>query len=398
MFIRTISFGLFMGLTGLVFNSVAQAAPSSDALQSEIEQLKTQNKEIMQRLDAATSMMESSKSAGSDSKLHIGGYGELHYNNLSQENSTASGSDKDEFDFHRFVLFFGYDFSDSIRFHSELELEHALSRDTADGSGEGEVELEQAYIEFDLSDASSAKAGVFLVPVGIINETHEPPTFYGVERNPVEKNIIPATWWEAGVAYNHRFDNGLNLDAAIHSGLNTSGPDYKVRDGRQKSAKAEATDLAYTVRVKYTGINGLELATTLQHQADITQSNDATAGSATLIEAHAVWQRGPVNVRAVYAMWDLDGSGPASVGADEQSGWYVEPAYRINDQWGVFARYNIWDNKAGDGADSEFSQIDLGFNYWPHEDVVIKFDFQDQDAPGTSNEYDGFNLGVGYQF
>jgi hypothetical protein len=386
--------GTYLSLTGIV-----QAAPSNSELQTEIEQLKDQNQEIMQRLNAATTLIEETDKDSAQSNLHIGGYGELHYNNWSQENAAASGSDKDEIDFHRFVLFFGYDFTDSIRFHSELELEHALTEDTADGSGPGEVELEQAYIEYDLNDTAAIKTGVFLVPVGIINETHEPPTFYGVERNPIENKIIPSTWWEAGAAYTQRFENALSLDLALHSGLNTSAAsNYAVRSGRQKVAKANAHDLAYTLRVKYSAIPGLELATTLQHQADITQSTDATAGSATLVEAHAVWQSGPFNLRALYATWDLDGAGPAAIGADEQTGWYIEPAYRINNQWGVFARYNEWDNQAGDSTDSEYSQIDAGVNYWPHEDVVIKFDYQDQDAPASSNEYDGFNLGVGYQF
>lgn len=386
---------LALSLPALALSPFSMAASNAENLESEIKQLKAQNKEIMQRLDAATSMMESKQSNSGGSNVHIGGYGELHYNNLSQENSAASGTDKKEVDFHRFVLFFGYDFSDSIRFHSEVELEHAL----ADDSGKGEYELEQAYVEFDLSDSQSVKGGVFLVPVGIINETHEPPTFYGVERNPVESNIVPSTWWEAGAAYNHRFDSGLSMDAAIHSGLNTSASsDYAVRSGRQKVAKAKADDLAYTLRLKYTGITGLELATTLQHQADITQSTDSNAGSATLVELHAVLQRGPFSLRALYAMWDLDGTGPASVGADEQSGYYVEPGFRINQNWGVFARYNVWDNQAGDATDSEYSQVDFGVNYWPIDDVVVKFDYQDQDAPGTSNEFDGFNLGIGYQF
>ncbi|OUR68170.1 porin, partial [Cycloclasticus sp. 46_83_sub15_T18] len=117
-------------------------------------------------------------------KTTIGGYGELHYNNLSGK---GGASDKDAIDFHRFVLFFGHEFSDDIRFFSELELEHSIAGDGKDG----EVELEQAYIDFDLNDQHTARAGLFLLPVGIINETHEPPTFYGTERNPVEKNIIP---------------------------------------------------------------------------------------------------------------------------------------------------------------------------------------------------------------
>lgn len=379
----------------LSLSGILQAAPTTTELEREIQQLKTENIEIRQRLDASTSMIESATSNSSANRVHIGGYGELHYNNLDQENTAASGSDKNEMDFHRFVLFIGYDFSDRVRLHSEIELEHAL----ADDSGKGEYELEQAYIEFDLSDTQSVKGGVFLIPAGIINETHEPTTFYGVERNPVESNIIPATWWEGGAAYTQRFENGIGLDAAVHSGLNTSSANsYKIRNGRQKTAKAVANDLAYTVRLKYTGITGLELATTLQHQIDVTQGNDATAGAATLVEAHAVWQKGPFAMRALYASWDLDGTGPASIGANEQTGWYVEPAYRFNDQWGAFARYNVWDNAAGDGTDSEFKQVDVGVNYWPVTNVVVKFDYQDQTAPGTNNEYDGFNLGIGYQF
>ena len=74
------------------------------------------------------------------SEVHVGGYGELHYNNLSGAGGMA---DKDELDFHRFVIYLGYDFSDYIRFSSEVELEHSLSG----GNAPGKVELEQAFME-----------------------------------------------------------------------------------------------------------------------------------------------------------------------------------------------------------------------------------------------------------
>jgi hypothetical protein len=116
----------------------------------------------------------------------IGGYGEVHYNNLD---GSGGASDKEEIDLHRFVLFVGHEFNEDIRFFSEIEYEHGVA-----GDGQvGEVEVEQAYVEFDLNDRHLARTGVALLPVGIINETHEPTTFYGVERNPVEKDIIPAT-------------------------------------------------------------------------------------------------------------------------------------------------------------------------------------------------------------
>lgn len=333
-------------------------------------------------------------------KTSIGGYGELHYNNL--ENQKVGGSDKDEIDFHRFVLFFGHEFTEKTRFFSEFELEHGLA-----GDGKpGEVELEQAYIEHDYADNHSFKAGQFLMPIGILNETHEPETFYGVERNNIEKNIVPATWWEAGLNMQGYIAEGLRYDAAATSGLyiDAGAGDYKVRDGRQKVAKAKADDLAYTGRLKYTGLKGLELAATLQYQSDLFQS-DTFGGydgaGATLFEAHATYETGPFALRALYAQWDMDGDfekATGKAGSDQQLGWYVEPSLKLSDNIGVFARYGEWDNQAGDSSDTEYGQWDIGVNYWLTPQVVFKADYQDQDSPEGKDEYDGFNLGVGYSF
>ncbi len=368
--------------------------------QREIKVLKSQLQQTDQKAEVAVETAEKAvdtkptKAAWAE-RTRVGGYGELHYNNLDGE---GGAKDKDELDFHRFVLFFGHDFNDKVRFHSELELEHALVEDTDDGSGPGEVELEQAYIEFDLNDTHRARAGIFLIPAGILNETHEPNTFYGVERNPVEKDIIPSTWWAGGAALQGELAPGWSYDVAVHEGLNTSaGSNYAIRKGRQKTAKAKASDLAVTGRVKWTGRPGMELAGTVQHQGDITQGSDPTAGSATLFEAHGIFNRGPFGLRALYAHWDLDGTGPAGVGADEQSGWYVEPSFKVNEKLGLFARYNQWDNQAGDSVGSEKTQWDIGMNWWPHPDVVIKADYQSQDHDSGKNQ-DGFNVGVGYQF
>ena len=335
------------------------------------------------------------ESSSSNSNTTIGGYGELHYNNLEDGNDKSSRS----IDFHRFVLFFGHEFSDDIRFYSELEIEHAFVADNNDGSGdeaEGEVELEQAYVEFDIANNAQIKGGLFLIPVGIINETHEPPTFYGVERNPVEKDIIPATWWEAGVMASANTSMGLSFDVALTSGLD-GGTD--IRGGRQKGSKATANDLAITGRIKYTGISGLELAITGQVQNDMTQDGSDNIDGGELIETHAIWNTGPVTLKALYAKWDIDGVGASSIEEDEQDGAYVEAAYKVTSKFGVFTRYNVWDT--GGTGDTEKTQTDVGVNYWPHEDVVVKFDIQSQDhgdAIAKKDEKDGFNLGIGYQF
>ena len=375
-----------------------------DSMERENRALKEQLQQAEQKVEAAATQMERFASLGGSpkaawaEKTRFGGYGEMHLNKL--KNNGPKG-DKDELDFHRFILFMGHEFNDQIRLFSELEFEHAVTGGT-NGLGNpnpGKVELEQAYLDFTLNDTLSAKAGVFLIPVGIISETHEPPTFYGVERNPVESKIIPATWWEGGVSVTARLGNSFTVDGAITSGLKSaSTKNYTVREGRQMTTEAIAKDPAYTARLKWAGLPGVELAGSVQYQADITQSTDPTAGAAMLYEAHAVVNKGPLGMKALYARWNLHGSGPKSVGANQQSGWYVEPAYKFSEQWGVFARHSRWDNQRGDAADSGYGQTDVGVNYWPHPDVVIKLDFQNQQSPAGKDEYDGFNLGVGYQF
>jgi hypothetical protein len=360
--------------------------------QREIEALKAGQKDNAEKVEAAVEVAEESQksAAGAASwteNTQIGGYGELHYNNLDS---------KKEIDFHRFVLFFGHQFNDRLRFWSELELEHTVSGDDRNG----DVQLEQAYVEYDLTANQHVKGGIFLLPVGILNQTHEPPTFYGVERNPVERNIIPTTWWAGGIELNGEIAPGWSYDIGVHEGLETSaGSNYAVRSGRQKTSEANANDLASTGRIKWTGMPGIELAATVQYQSDVTQGEDPDAGHAWLFETHADIRRGPFGLRALYARWDLDGDGPKTVGADEQEGFYIEPSYRITPKWGVFARYNQWDNQAGDGnSDSEKKQVNTGVNFWPHPDVVLKADLQQQDNEGNSKNDNGWNLGVGYQF
>lgn len=189
---------------------LAMAADATDRLKQEMDALKRQNRLILERLDATMDQVENTKGLAGSGSTRIGGYGELHFNQL--DNNKIGGSDKNEIDLHRFILFVGHDFNKDIRLWSELEVEHTKVDDKG-----GEVAIEQAYVEFDLTENLLARAGVMLLPVGIMNETHEPPTFYGVERNNVEKYIIPTTWREGGVSLNGH-NGSFSYDLAIHSG------------------------------------------------------------------------------------------------------------------------------------------------------------------------------------
>ena len=328
----------------------------------------------------------------SPTKTHIGGYGELHYNNISSD-----AGDSSEIDFHRFVLFFNHEFTDRIRFYSEFELEHSLAGDGAPG----EVELEQAFVEYALTDNTYARTGLFLLPIGIINETHEPPTFYGVERNSVENVIIPTTWWEAGAGARGNFANGLSWDASLHSGLampTTGGSQFRVRSGRQKVAEANADDPAATFRLRYTGVPGLELAASYNYQSDPSQISGDGLDSGQLFSAHAIYQRGGFGLRGLFGQWNFDGVAVEAADADKQTGWYLEPSYRLNEKWGFYARYEDLD--AARDQD-KFTQSQVGFNYWPTEGVVLKMDLRRREftLPSLSqSDFDAIDLGFGYNF
>ncbi|QMU60217.1 MAG: porin [Gammaproteobacteria bacterium] len=330
--------------------------------------------------------------------ISIGGYGEVHYNNLDADDSSR---DVDEADLHRFVVFLNKQFTDDLRFVSEFEIEHGGVESDGDPLG-GEVEVEQAYIEYDVNNDAQVRGGVFLVPVGILNETHEPPTFYGVERNDVENIIIPSTWWEVGVGGNYKWDNGISADLAMTSGLDIPNSG-RIRSGRRKASQLDASNYAYTGRLKYTGIQGLELAATVNHQTDASQTNDANNDvieEATLYSFHGIYNRGPIGLRALYAEWDIDGDIKDAAGSpDEQFGWYLEPSYKINSWLGLYARY---EEVEGQRVQDQFSQWEVGANWWPHEDVVVKFDWRDRshdpEAEAQDRDFDGFDLGIGYMF
>jgi len=369
-----------------------------DELKQQLEQTQTQAVETDAKVEAVAEVMETgSLQATEPGKTTIGGYGELHYNKLSAQDPAR---DVDMIDFHRFVLFFGHEFNDKTRFYSELELEHALVADSG-GDTPGEVELEQAFIEFDLSPGLHSRAGIFLLPVGIINETHEPPTFYGVERNDVESIIVPSTWWEAGAGLNGRLGSDWDWVVAASSGLQmeTTGSNaFRIRSGRQKVAKALASDGAITGRLRYMGISGLQAAVAVQYQFDPSQLANDGLDDGTLVEAHIDYQRSGFGLRALVAHWDFSGDAVEAAGADQQTGWYIEPSYRLNNKLGFYTRYEEVD--AARNSD-QFSQWELGLNWWPAENVVIKFDYRDRSHDLDSErgrDFTGIDIGLGYSF
>ncbi len=167
------------------------------------EDLRTEYQDQLQEIRAGvTKLTERTHPPGTAvNGLKLGGYGEIQGN-------FTEGSESDKVDFHRLVLYLGYDFADWIKFHSEIELEHAWTDD-------GYVAIEQAHVDFLLSDNFNIRAGRLLTPIGIINKTHEPPTFNGVERPNFSKYIIPTTWSSDGIGFFGSLNPSLNYEAYV---------------------------------------------------------------------------------------------------------------------------------------------------------------------------------------
>ncbi|MHB8447916.1 MAG: hypothetical protein ACYC9P_08325, partial [Rudaea sp.] len=151
------------------------------------------------------------------------GYGQLDYNR-----PTSRPADT-QFDLSRAVIGFNHVFDESTRLYGELEWEHAI----ASASDKGESEVEQLYLEHALAPSYGVRAGLMLVPIGLLNEHHEPTQFYGVERNFVEQAIIPSTWREGGIAGYGNTDSGLQWDVGLVTSPNLGKWDPASADGRE---------------------------------------------------------------------------------------------------------------------------------------------------------------------
>jgi len=179
--------------------------------------------------------------------LTVGGYAEAHYNNFEGENALL--------DVHRVVILFGYKFNERTQFVTELEFEHVK-----------EIYVEQAFLQYSVADNVNVRAGLMLVPMGIINEYHEPTTFNGVERPSMDKSIVPTTWREIGLGLSGKFDDlSLRYQAYLFNGFASDndgkylGGSNGLRNGRQKGAESTMNNVNFSGKLDYYGLPGLRL-------------------------------------------------------------------------------------------------------------------------------------------
>ena len=189
-----------------------------------------------------------SKIYGGGRGVSIGGYGELHYTNpVSDEGASVARADA-----VRLITYLGYKFNERIVFNSEIEFEHALIGPSTVSSGSGEVAVEFANLDFLWKPELNFRAGLLLMPVGFVNEVHEPPYFYGVLRPETETRLLPATWRELGAGAFGNAGETLEYRAYVTTGLNARGIGADgFRGARQRGNRAIAEDAAFVARADW---------------------------------------------------------------------------------------------------------------------------------------------------
>ena len=390
-------------------------------LQQEIDDLKAQT-----RKPAASSLQVSPYSLEYNSMLarssglangatNVVGYGEMSYSKFRQSGDATA-------DLARFVFGFNHRFDERLTLHSEVEFEHAV----VSADDHGEAEIEQAWVNYKLSDGVNFKGGLFLIPIGILNETHEPPTYYGVQRNQVETRIIPTTWRELGVGTHGLFGESFRYDVGITTSFDSGkldDPLTGMRSAHQEGQLANARNLAVYGSLNYRlpGLlvgGGVFSGDTGQNGA----SNPALQGVAarfTIWDIHAQYRIAGLDLQGLYTsgtLGDADKVTAALFAADPATafaapktmkGWYAQAAYHVykkgNFDLAPFVRYERIDiRQAEDAANGLFQNPNnderiktIGVNFWVHPQVVLKADVQRYETDKTQ---DAYRLGLGFMF
>jgi hypothetical protein len=341
----------------------------------------------------------------------LSGYMDFHFNKPEGQDPTL--------DFHRFVLLFNHSFTERIRFVGELELEHAFVEGLEDA---GELELEQAYVDFLLARSFNVRAGMMLVPLGIINERHEPPVFHGVERPFVDTVIIPSTWFDVGAGIHGEVGQGFRYRAFVMAPLDALefSADEGIRGGRQKGSEANVRNVALTGRVEYVGMAGLTVGTGFW-TGDSSFSLPRLDTTVRVGEVDARYQRDRLELRGQYAQVfvadaaRLNDAIERTIGvspniARSMRGFYGEAAYRIWAQGSprdlvAFLRYENFDTQfrmpEGFVPLEEFDRdaVIVGATYYPDPDVAVKVDYvRQRNQSGFIAGGNSVNVGLGWWF
>ena len=354
-------------------------------------------------------------------RLTVGGYAQVDYNQPIQKGLRQNG----KLDVHRLVMLFGYKFDKRTQFITEIEYEHV-----------SEVFIEQAFLQYKINNQLNLRAGLLLVPMGIINLYHEPPTFNGVERPNTDKLIVPTTWREIGIGISGRLDAvSLRYEAMLvngfksYDGVGRLDGKNGLRKGRQKGAESFMSSPNAAFRLEYYGLSALKIG--LAGYVGKTQSSMYNGLSASDTRALSQADSTVVAVamlgfdgRYQYKGWQFRGQwNYAHLSNTEQynaftgkdlgealGGFYIETAYDVlhhqkNTKHKLlpfvrYEQYNTHQKIAEDLKNTAYAKTEMttGIGWKMSPGSIFKADYQWIKSKADDKWLNQLNVGIGVWF
>lgn len=360
----------------------------------------------------------------------VGGYGQIQARWLGVGPSPRY---EGEATVRRLVLFVSHDFSSfglPMRAYTEFEWENAIA-----GEGQpGSVEVEQAFLDWSLAgDNLTLRAGLILVPFGIINQWHEPPVFNGVNRPSLDEVLIPSTWRELGVGITGK-PGIVRYELYAMTALDPTGfDDVGIVNGRTLGATSPADALAVSGRVEVEPTLGLvvgasgyasdtgpaaswysptgePLKLSIPVYAAEVDARFRGYGIEARVLGTGFWLPESDDLmeasRADGSPYFVDGSGVVPThmrGGYVEVGWNVLYPFDTSHELVPFARLEHYDTQAAvpEGYDANpLRTVDegtFGLTYRPIPNVAFKADLVLRDRKYGDDELQ-WDLGVGYMF
>lgn len=403
-----------------LLQKIEKLAAELDAIKAELAANRKQTASVEQKQEALASTVAAGKEMASavhsTPQTVISSYGELNYSKPKNAGNQAQA------DVGRAVLGISHRFDEKTKMVAEFEWEHAI----AAAEDQGEAAVEQLYVEHEFNNGVRAKAGLFLMPVGLLNTNHEPTAYFGVQRNFVETAIIPTTWRELGFGLSGSLENGLSWDAGITTGFDltkwdaaaTEGTESPLASIHQEGQFAKSRDLSLHAALNWRGFPGLLLGGSVfsgkaGHATSDFAANDARV---TLWDLHARYTPGNWDLSALYSRGSISHTealnlsfvGEPTPVPSSFYGGYLQAAYKLwshqdyslspflrYEQFNTAASYSAVPLGLGVPALTAEKVTTFGASLRITEGVVLKADLQ---KFKRDSNLDRFNLGVGYAF
>ncbi len=356
-------------------------------------------------------LLVSSRSFGQSTQTYVGGYGEMSYKRFDD-------GELPRLDIDRFVIYLDHTFDPRWTFRSETEIENVK----IEGGVGGEIGIEQAYLEYRASDWIGWRAGLVVLPIGIVNQAHEPTTFYSVSRPLFDQIVIPSTWREIGTGIYGDASKTLSYQLYLTEGLHTNaitmnGLDPAKQEGSAGAATSDtlagsdASHPALSAKLNYDQVSGLLLGASGYLERGYTQE---LSRAFVLGDLDAEYAHGPWRLRAEGAFINTGDASDFDGVPTEIAGGYGEAAFNLlslieKSKWELFtfARYESYSFAQMTPVDPEFLSTTIawtnhkaitgGFAYKPMNGLILKADYRwtSTDSPYERRE---FGLGAGYVF